>query len=184
MPAIVTQQGQKSSALDLSEAAIGPDQGRQSAVDHKALYRPPPPADDTTKASPDGAFAQLSSPRAAPSISLPHQDANYVTHIALDIGGSLIKLVCCARVCTSSHHQPPTGLLFTRQPCRKRQPQSAAPRRCAGNAAPVHTPSKPTLPQASCILSSLRRPRWTHASISSKPRGCIAIAKTANKMAS
>lgn len=29
----------------------------------------------------------------APSISLPNQHAEYVTHIALDIGGSLIKLV-------------------------------------------------------------------------------------------
>lgn len=29
----------------------------------------------------------------APSISLPQQDGNYVSHIALDIGGSLIKLV-------------------------------------------------------------------------------------------
>jgi hypothetical protein len=29
----------------------------------------------------------------APSIQLPNQDAEYVTHIALDIGGSLIKLV-------------------------------------------------------------------------------------------
>ncbi len=24
---------------------------------------------------------------------LPHQDANYISHIALDIGGSLIKLI-------------------------------------------------------------------------------------------
>lgn len=31
--------------------------------------------------------------RDAPSIVLPHQDANYISHIALDIGGSLIKLV-------------------------------------------------------------------------------------------
>ena len=29
----------------------------------------------------------------APSIVLPHQDASYIRHIALDIGGSLIKLV-------------------------------------------------------------------------------------------
>ena len=29
----------------------------------------------------------------APSILLPHQDAEYVRHIAIDIGGSLIKLV-------------------------------------------------------------------------------------------
>ena len=29
----------------------------------------------------------------APSIVLPHQDASYISHIALDIGGSLIKLV-------------------------------------------------------------------------------------------
>lgn len=29
----------------------------------------------------------------APSIELPNQDAEYVSHIALDIGGSLIKLV-------------------------------------------------------------------------------------------
>lgn len=32
-------------------------------------------------------------PRGAPSIVLPHQEASYVRHIALDIGGSLIKLV-------------------------------------------------------------------------------------------
>jgi hypothetical protein len=32
-------------------------------------------------------------PRMAPSIALPNQDAEYVSHIALDIGGSLIKLV-------------------------------------------------------------------------------------------
>ena len=31
--------------------------------------------------------------RDAPSISLPHQQAQHVGHIALDIGGSLIKLV-------------------------------------------------------------------------------------------
>jgi hypothetical protein len=31
--------------------------------------------------------------RGAPSIILPHQEASYVRHIALDIGGSLIKLV-------------------------------------------------------------------------------------------
>ena len=31
--------------------------------------------------------------RDAPSIVLPHQDASYISHIALDIGGSLIKLV-------------------------------------------------------------------------------------------
>ena len=29
----------------------------------------------------------------APSIRLPNQDAEYVSHIALDIGGSLIKLI-------------------------------------------------------------------------------------------
>ncbi len=29
----------------------------------------------------------------APSIELPHQEAEYVSHIALDIGGSLVKLV-------------------------------------------------------------------------------------------
>lgn len=29
----------------------------------------------------------------APSITLPNQDADFITHIALDIGGSLIKLV-------------------------------------------------------------------------------------------
>jgi hypothetical protein len=29
----------------------------------------------------------------APSILLPNQDAEYVRHIAIDIGGSLIKLV-------------------------------------------------------------------------------------------
>jgi hypothetical protein len=32
-------------------------------------------------------------PKAAPSIKLPNQDAQYVSHIAIDIGGSLIKLV-------------------------------------------------------------------------------------------
>lgn len=32
-------------------------------------------------------------PKGAPSIVLPHQEASYVRHIALDIGGSLIKLV-------------------------------------------------------------------------------------------
>lgn len=32
-------------------------------------------------------------PIPAPSIQLPNQDAEYVNHIALDIGGSLIKLV-------------------------------------------------------------------------------------------
>lgn len=31
--------------------------------------------------------------RDAPSISLPQQDADCISHIALDIGGSLIKLV-------------------------------------------------------------------------------------------
>ena len=31
--------------------------------------------------------------RDAPSIVLPHQDAEYIRHIAIDIGGSLIKLV-------------------------------------------------------------------------------------------
>lgn len=31
--------------------------------------------------------------REAPSILLPHQDAEYVSHIAIDIGGSLVKLV-------------------------------------------------------------------------------------------
>ena len=31
--------------------------------------------------------------RDAPSIVLPHQDASYISHIALDIGGSLVKLV-------------------------------------------------------------------------------------------
>ena len=31
--------------------------------------------------------------REAPTISLPHQDAECVSHIAVDIGGSLIKLV-------------------------------------------------------------------------------------------
>lgn len=29
----------------------------------------------------------------APSILLPNQDADYISHIALDIGGSLIKLI-------------------------------------------------------------------------------------------
>ncbi len=29
----------------------------------------------------------------APSITLPSQKADYITHIALDLGGSLIKLV-------------------------------------------------------------------------------------------
>jgi pantothenate kinase len=29
----------------------------------------------------------------APSIELPNQDADYISHIALDIGGTLIKLV-------------------------------------------------------------------------------------------
>lgn len=81
---------QKSSALDLSEAAIGPEQGLQYKQSQSCAPRATP---DDTKASPDNALAQLGSPRAAPSISLPHQDANYVTHIALDIGGSLIKLV-------------------------------------------------------------------------------------------
>ena len=32
-------------------------------------------------------------PSSNPSIALPNQDAEYVSHIALDIGGSLIKLV-------------------------------------------------------------------------------------------
>ncbi len=31
--------------------------------------------------------------KGTPSIELPHQEAEYVTHIALDIGGSLVKLV-------------------------------------------------------------------------------------------
>ena len=31
--------------------------------------------------------------RDAPSIVLPHQDADFISHIALDIGGSLIKLI-------------------------------------------------------------------------------------------
>lgn len=49
-----------------------------------------------TASSPTKAFivcAAAAAPRGAPSIVLPHQEASYVRHIALDIGGSLIKLV-------------------------------------------------------------------------------------------
>ena len=53
--------------------------------------------------------------RDAPSIVLPHQDASYISHIALDIGGSLVKLVYFssdkpdARSRSSSSNQPGTG---------------------------------------------------------------------------
>ena len=55
--------------------------------------------------------------RDAPSIVLPHQDASYISHIALDIGGSLIKLVyfssdkptATTRSSGSSTNQPGTG---------------------------------------------------------------------------
>ena len=40
-----------------------------------------------------GPKAPSVAPSSNPSIALPNQDAEYVSHIALDIGGSLIKLV-------------------------------------------------------------------------------------------
>ena len=39
-----------------------------------------------------GCFAESGS-KDAPSIDLPHQHPEYISHIALDIGGSLVKLV-------------------------------------------------------------------------------------------
>lgn len=42
---------------------------------------------------PTGPNARRYQPAPAPSIQLPNQDAEYVNHIAIDIGGSLIKLV-------------------------------------------------------------------------------------------
>ncbi|KAG2443313.1 hypothetical protein HYH02_009380 [Chlamydomonas schloesseri] len=47
--------------------------------------------DDSRGANP--AQARRYQPPQAPSIQLPNQDAEYVNHIAIDIGGSLIKLV-------------------------------------------------------------------------------------------
>ncbi|KAF6257411.1 fumble-domain-containing protein [Scenedesmus sp. NREL 46B-D3] len=41
----------------------------------------------------DSSYPGEPAPGGAPSIVLPHQEASYVRHIALDIGGSLIKLV-------------------------------------------------------------------------------------------
>ena len=40
-----------------------------------------------------GLAGDVSEPGGAPDIVLPHQDAQFVQHIAMDIGGSLIKLV-------------------------------------------------------------------------------------------
>lgn len=40
-----------------------------------------------------GLTGDVSEPGGAPDIVLPHQDAQFVQHIAMDIGGSLIKLV-------------------------------------------------------------------------------------------
>lgn len=40
-----------------------------------------------------GLSGDVSDPGGAPDILLPHQDAQFVQHIAMDIGGSLIKLV-------------------------------------------------------------------------------------------
>ncbi|KAA6417475.1 MAG: pantothenate kinase 2, partial [Trebouxia sp. A1-2] len=54
----------------------------------------PTPGLDVTGASISSATGEDGNrDRDAPSIVLPHQDASYISHIALDIGGSLIKLV-------------------------------------------------------------------------------------------
>ena len=58
---------------------------------HSADTPPPhPPSPNTHFVNPP---PPLSGAKGAPSIVLPHQEASYVRHIALDIGGSLIKLV-------------------------------------------------------------------------------------------
>ena len=59
-------------------------------------------------------YAEASS-RDAPSIELPHQHAEEVGHIALDIGGSLIKLVYFSSV-ESSTESMPLGLGTPNQP--------------------------------------------------------------------
>jgi hypothetical protein len=52
----------------------------------RAATPPPPNHNNPTRHSPPGRA------KGAPSIVLPHQEASYVRHIALDIGGSLIKV--------------------------------------------------------------------------------------------
>eukprot|EP00879_Flechtneria_rotunda_P021027 GHRR01022149.1.p1 GENE.GHRR01022149.1~~GHRR01022149.1.p1 ORF type:complete len:338 (+),score=95.52 GHRR01022149.1:256-1269(+) len=49
--------------------------------------------DNSYPGEPEDPVARGALVRGAPSIILPHQEASYVRHIALDIGGSLIKLV-------------------------------------------------------------------------------------------
>ena len=59
-------------------------------------YSPPPGLDLTGAAiqAGDGSVRpERHAVRGAPSILLPHQQAGHVSHIAIDIGGSLIKLV-------------------------------------------------------------------------------------------
>lgn len=53
--------------------------------------------------------------REAPSILLPHQAAEYVSHIAIDIGGSLVKLVYFLPDGDSAGGKVPHGDNGTRQ---------------------------------------------------------------------
>lgn len=73
-----------------------PDADRQiPAKDNVGMgSSPSTPGLDVTGASISSATGEDGNrDRDAPSIVLPHQDASYISHIALDIGGSLIKLV-------------------------------------------------------------------------------------------
>ena len=53
------------------------------------------------------------SSRDAPSIELPHQHAEEVGHIALDIGGSLIKLLYFSSADSGASSEAMTGLKST-----------------------------------------------------------------------
>ncbi|WIA23193.1 hypothetical protein OEZ86_010083 [Tetradesmus obliquus] len=77
---------------EASEGREGTEQDEE--LEQELITRPSTTALNLTGASiRDSSYPGEPAPRGAPSIVLPHQEASYVRHIALDIGGSLIKLV-------------------------------------------------------------------------------------------
>jgi hypothetical protein len=99
-PASISRLG--SSTLDLTGAAIS--QSTADEGDLAVLFECGPIRNynyleginydvKAKRTIPNSVFVVGQKRRDAPSILLPHQDADYISHIALDIGGSLIKLV-------------------------------------------------------------------------------------------
>uniref|UniRef100_A0A383WMF1 Pantothenate kinase n=1 Tax=Tetradesmus obliquus TaxID=3088 RepID=A0A383WMF1_TETOB len=77
---------------EASDGREGTEQDEE--LEQELITRPSTTALNLTGASiRDSSYPGEPAPRGAPSIVLPHQEASYVRHIALDIGGSLIKLV-------------------------------------------------------------------------------------------